>query len=286
MSTLIADSGSTKTEWILLTKEGEKEYYHTDGLNPYFMTLKQLIKAIDEGLVQVMGDITIDEIYFYGAGCGTASNKEIVRKAIAACFSNADINVDTDLLAAAKACFSDKPGVACILGTGSNSCIYDGEKITNKIPSLGFTLGDEGSGGYFGKKIIRSYFYKLMPEDLRVVLEQRHDMRLDKILEKVYKEPKGNRFVASFSQILGDYSEHGFIKEIVRKGFEDFADKQLAYFGDLSSKDIGFVGSIAAIHKETLNKVLAERGMKLSVVVRKPIEKLAENHLQQSRLKG
>ena len=279
MSKLIADSGSTKTEWILVNEEGEKEYFHTDGLNPYFMTLEQLIKAIDEGLAQLLENVSVDEIHFYGAGCGTESSKEQVRKAIAACFSNASINVETDLLAAAKACFIDKPGVACILGTGSNSCLYDGDKIVNQIPSLGFTLGDEGSGGYFGKRILRSYFYKLMPEDLRQALEQRHDMRLDKILEKVYKQPNGNRFVASFSHVLGDFADHDFIKDIVRNGFEDFADKQLAYFGDLTDKEIGFVGSIAAIHRETLEKVLSERGLKLSIIVRKPIERLVENHM-------
>lgn len=279
MSILIADSGSTKTEWILVNKEGGKEYFHTDGLNPYFMSLEQLIQTIDEGIASVLKESVVDEIYFYGAGCGTERSKEVVRKAIAACFSNATINVETDLLAAAKACFWDKPGVACILGTGSNSCLYDGKKIIDQIPSLGFTLGDEGSGGYFGKRILRSYFYKLMPEDLRKALEEQYDMRLDSILQKVYKEPNGNRFVASFSHLLGDFAEHDFIKNIVRSGFEDFADKQLAYFEDISDKDIGFVGSIAAIHRETLEKVLAERGLKLSIIVRKPIERLVTNHL-------
>ncbi len=283
MNILIADSGSTKTEWILVDEEGHKEYFHTDGLNPYFMSLEQLITAIDEGLAQVLENKPIDRIYFYGAGCGTEKSKEVVRKGIAACFSNAEISVDTDLLAAAKACFWDKPGVACILGTGSNSCIYDGEQIVNKIPSLGFTLGDEGSGGYFGKRILRSYYYNIMPEDLRNELEQRHDMRLDNILEMVYKKPNGNRFVASFSHLLGNFADHDFIKNIVRSGFEDFADKQLAYFGDLTEKEIGFVGSIAAIHRGTLESVLSERGLKLSIIVRKPIERLVENHLAQSR---
>ncbi|MEQ8523190.1 BadF/BadG/BcrA/BcrD ATPase family protein [Gracilimonas sp.] len=279
MSILIADSGSTKTEWILVNQNGEKEYFHTDGLNPYFMSLEQLTKVINEGLVSALKDKTVDEIFFYGAGCGTERSKGIIRKAISTCFGSATITVDTDLLAAAKACFWDKPGVACILGTGSNSCLYDGEKIINQIPSLGFTLGDEGSGGYFGKRILRSYFYNLMPSDLRKELEKRHDMELDQILQKVYKEPNGNRFVASFSHLLGDFAEHDFIKDIVRSGFEDFAEKQLAYFGDITDKDIGFVGSIAAIHRETLEKVLAKRGLKLGIIVRKPIERLVDNHL-------
>lgn len=280
MNILIADSGSTKTEWILVNDYGDKEYYHTDGLNPYFMSIEQLIGAIDNGLRKAIENASIDAIYFYGSGCGSEASKEIVRKAISACFSGSQIHIETDLLAAAKACFWDQPGVACILGTGSNSCLYDGQTIVQKIPSLGFTLGDEGSGGYFGKRILRSYFYEFMPQDLRQVLEERNDMRLEKILEKVYKQPKGNRYVASFSQILGDFSDHPFIKEIVQSGFIDFADKQLGYFGDITDKEIGFVGSIAAIHKQILEQVLAERGLKLGIIVRKPIERLVEYHLE------
>ncbi len=281
MNLLIADSGSTKTEWILVNQHGEKEYFHTDGLNPYFMSLEQLISIIDEGLQKKLEHTSIDEIHFYGAGSGTEISKEVLRKAIAACFEGAEIFIKTDLLAAAKACFWDKPGIACILGTGSNSCLYDGEQIVTKIPSLGFTLGDEGSGGYFGKRIIRSYFYELMPQDLRDALEARYDMRLERILRKVYKEPNGNRFVASFSRILGDFSEHEFIKAIVKSGFEDFADKQLAYFGDITDKKIGFVGSVAAIHRTTLEEVLKSRNLTLGPIVRKPIERLVDFHLQE-----
>jgi N-acetylglucosamine kinase-like BadF-type ATPase len=280
MNILIADSGSTKTEWILVNDHGDKEYYHTDGLNPYFMSIEQLISAIDNGLRKTIENASIDAIYFYGSGCGSEASKEIVRKAISACFSGSQIYIETDLLAAAKACFWDQPGVACILGTGSNSCLYDGQTIVQKIPSLGFTLGDEGSGGYFGKRILRSYFYEFMPHDLRQIMEERYDMRLEKILEKVYKQPKGNRFVASFSQILGDFPDHPFIKEIVQSGFIDFADKQLGYFGDITDKEIGFVGSIAAIHKQILEQVLADRGLKLGIIVRKPIERLVEYHLE------
>lgn len=280
MNILIADSGSTKTEWILVNSSGGKEYFRTDGLNPYFMTLEQLKSAVEVGLKKAIGNTPVDVIHFYGAGCGRESSRVVVRKAMGACFSWAKIHVESDLLAAAKACFWDEPGIACILGTGSNSCQYDGSAITKKIPSLGFVLGDEGSGGYFGKRILRSYFYNIMPENLRKALEEKYDMRLGEILEKVYKQPNGNRFVASFSQLLGDFSDHAFIKDMVKSGFEDFADKQLAYFGDISGKEIGFVGSIAAIHKSTLEQVLSERDLKLSVIVRKPIEQLVDYHLE------
>ncbi|MEX0721681.1 MAG: hypothetical protein WD059_13495 [Balneolaceae bacterium] len=194
-------------------------------------------------------------------------------------FPNAKIHIESDLLGAAKACFGDKAGIACILGTGSNAGIYDGEIITTQVPSLGFILGDEGSGSYFGKRVLQSYYYKTMPEDLRLVLEDKSDMQLESVLKKIYKEPQGNRFVASFAKLLVDYSSHSFIEEIMREGFADFADNQLAYFGDIKGREIGFTGSIAAIHSEILCEVLFEREMRLGVIVKNPIEKLADYHL-------
>ncbi|WP_020402511.1 hypothetical protein [Gracilimonas tropica] len=280
MNILIADSGSTKTEWILVNEKGEKKDFYSEGMNPYFMSKEDMKKNIAAHVADPLAGEEVDKIFFYGSGCGSPKGKETVEQAISAHFPNAKICVETDLLAAAKACFMNSPGLACILGTGSNSCLYDGTKITHKIPSLGFTLGDEGSGGYFGKKIIRSYFYNIMPKDLRKVLEQRHDMNLDHILENVYKKPNANRFVASFSQLLGDHADHPFIREIVKKGFEDFADKQLAYFSGIKGANVGFVGSIAAVHKETLEQVLNERELNLSIIVRKPIERLVEYHVK------
>ncbi|MEX0858093.1 MAG: BadF/BadG/BcrA/BcrD ATPase family protein [Balneolaceae bacterium] len=280
MNILIADSGSTKTEWVLLNSRGEKSRFNTVGLNPYFLTGDQIVMAIKEGLDEEVFQNQIDVIHFYGAGCGRSSSQEVVQKALSTCFVGAEVHVESDLLAAAKACFGDSPGIVCILGTGSNSCVYDGSRITEKIPSLGFTLGDEGSGGYFGKKILQSYFYKIMPEDLRIILEKQHDMGLDSILTKVYKEPNGNRFVASFAQLLGDHSEHPFIKKMVREGFEEFAQKQLSYFEDIEGIEGGFVGSIAAVHAETLQDVLEEYGVKLLTIVRKPIEALADYYLK------
>lgn len=280
MNILIADSGSTKTEWILICDSKQKIYYQTEGLNPYFRTEEQLIKAIREGLKNQMGDTPVDVIHFYGSGCGRPSTKKIMNKAISASFSDSEIHVESDMLAAAKACFGNSSGIACILGTGSNSCIYNGKTIKDRIPSLGFILGDEGGGGYFGKQILQSYFYNSMPADLRKALEDRYNMKLEYILQKVYKESQSNRFVASFAQLLGEYPLHPFIKKIVREGFEDFADKQLSFFGKIKGKEVGFVGSIAAVHAETLREVLKERGLKLGIIVRNPIERLTDYHLK------
>lgn len=277
MSILIADSGSTKTEWVLI-QNGSKEFFKSDGLNPYFRTHGQLSEAIKNGVKNSLKNTQVDEIFFYGSGSGNESRKAILQNAIRENFPESEIHIESDMLGAAIACFGKKEGVACIMGTGSNSCVYDGEKIVKSIPSLGFVFGDEGSGGYFGKRILNAYYYKTMPEDLRNALEETSDMSLESVLHKIYEEPQANRFVASFSKILGDYRDHPFIKNMVRKGFEAFADKQLGYFEESKEKEIGFVGSIASVYQEILEDVLAERGMDLAIVVRKPLDRLVDFH--------
>ena len=277
MSILIADSGSTKTEWVLVNQEGQ-EFFKSDGLNPYFRTHGQLSEAIKNGVKNSLKNTQVDEIFFYGSGSGNESRKAILQNAIRENFPESEIHIESDMLGAAIACFGKKEGVACIMGTGSNSCVYDGEKIVKSIPSLGFVFGDEGSGGYFGKRILNAYYYKTMPEDLRNALEETSDMSLESVLHKIYEEPQANRFVASFSKILGDYRDHPFIKNMVRKGFEAFADKQLGYFEESKEKEIGFVGSIASVYQEILEEVLSERGMNLSIVVRKPLDRLVDFH--------
>lgn len=280
MNLLIADSGSTKTEWVLVNEKGGKDFFSSDGLNPYFRTFGQLSEAIREGVKKELKSVSVDKIYFYGSGSGNQSRKAILGNAIRENFNEAEISIESDLLGAAIACFGREKGIACILGTGSNSCVYNGKEIEKGIPSLGFVLGDEGSGGYFGKRILNGYYYKTMPEDLRKAIEETSDMALEGILHKVYEEPQANRFVASFSKILGTYKDHSYIQEMVRKGFGAFADKQLAYFEESRSMDIGFVGSIAAVYEEILNEVLSERGMKLKTVIRKPLEQLVDYHLE------
>ncbi|MEQ9308383.1 MAG: hypothetical protein RLN90_02950 [Balneolaceae bacterium] len=278
MSILLADSGSTKTEWVLLKDNLKVEPYYTEGLNPYFKTYQELVEVIDKKVALYFIKNSVEKIYFYGAGCGTEENRNRIKEVLKNSFEGAEIEVGSDLLCAAIACFGHESGLACILGTGSNSCLYDGGKIIDQIPSLGFTLGDEGSGGYFGKRIIRSYFYNEMPEDLKVVLREKYDMSLAAIREKVYNESNSNRFVASFSILLGEYKDHLFIQNLVREGFTEFVDKQLGYFGDLSSQKIGFVGSIASIHQEILTEVLGKKGLQPDIIIQKPMERLVEAH--------
>ena len=281
MNILIADSGSSKTDWVWIDSNSNSRYFSSKGLNPHFLSREEISESVANLVKTNIRDIKVDQVFFYGAGSGNLSNNEILRDVFTQIFPSAKVHIETDLLAAAKACFGKSEGITCILGTGSNTCVYDGEKIIKKIPSLGFVLGDEGSGGYFGKKLLNSYYYKNMPLELREELENETDMNLDSVLNRVYKQPQANRFVASFTEIVSAFKDHAFIKEMVREGFEDFADKQLSYFEEASSLKIGFVGSIASVFEDLLKEVLKERGMEVSVIVRNPLEKLAEYHISE-----
>lgn len=279
MSLLIADSGSTKTEWISIHDDGTQQQILTPGLNPYFIGDAEMQLIIQDHLLSRIDADHPKKIFFYGSGCSSEASKESVRNAIANSFKEAEINVKTDLLASAIACFGDKEGAACILGTGSNTCIYDGEKIIKQIPSLGFILGDEGSGGYFGKNILNDYYMNRMPADLRMVLDAEQNMDLDYNLTKIYKEAQGNRYVASFAKLLGAQKDHPYIQSLVRKGFEAFADTQLNYFIETRDLGLGFVGSVASYHQEILQEVLEERGYRLEIIVRNPAKRLVDYHL-------
>jgi len=284
MTLLIADSGSTKTEWILTDGLNQKKLYKTKGMNPYFCSKEQISSEVGV-LKQTLGDVSVDRVYFYGAGCSNPSMAAMVKEAIAGQFQSSEVEVNTDLLASAKACFMDKKGIACILGTGSNSCVYDGGKIIEQIPSLGFALGDEGSGGYFGKRLVRNYYYNIMPEELKKSMEAKFDMNLETTLDFMYRKPRGNAYIASFAYLLADFSDHPYVQKIVEKGFKDFVKKQLFYFNKHNIKNVGFVGSIAAIHKNILQKVLEDKGFELEIVVRKPIDRLVESHLAETSTK-
>ncbi len=278
MTLLIADSGSTKTEWILTDGLNQNKLYKTKGLNPYFTSKEQIASEVG-GLVAQIGEVSIDKVLFYGAGCSSPVMSSLVYEAISSQFRNSEVVISTDLLASAKACFDDRVGIACILGTGSNSCVYDGEKIIDQIPSLGFTLGDEGSGGYFGKKLVRDYYYNIMPEELHKSLHSKFDMSLETTLDYMYRKPRGNAYIASFAYILAEFAEHPYIQDVVEKGFNEFVNKQLFYFKKHNIKNIGFVGSVAAYNEEILKRVLEEKGYELDIIVQKPIDRLVDTHL-------
>ncbi len=278
MTKLIADSGATKTEWRITGNSSNKRTIQTEGLNPYYHTTDSIIKVLKDELIPKIESNSIKKIFFYGAGCDNSSKTKIVEKALHQCFNQSEINVYHDLLAAARACCMDEPGVACILGTGSNSCRYDGEKITEHIPSLAFILGDEGSAGYFGKKLINSYFRCELPDELAVELEQSHNMNLDYIMENLYKKSQFSRFIASYSSFLGVHKNHPFVEELLCKGFENFITRIVAKYSGVASLKVSFVGSVARAHQGLIEKILNENDLKVGRFIQNPTERLVEYH--------
>lgn len=276
MSILIADSGATKTEWCL-TGDAESQTVYTEGLNPYYHTTESIRDVVTNNLLPEI-DAEIEEIFFYGAGCDSEPKDEIVREALASVFPNASIHIFHDLLGAARACFLHEAGIACILGTGSNSCLYDGSEIVEHIPSLAFILGDEGSAGYFGKKLINKYFRYEIPEDLKEDLENNYNMSLDHITKGLYDGSQKSRFIASYGSFLGDHADHPFIKEMLYEGFENFISRIVLKYTNATDYEVRFIGSVAFAHQEMIKEILQKYDLKPGLFVRNPMERLVEFH--------
>lgn len=277
MSILIADSGATKTEWCLKSDQGTT-IISTEGLNPYYHTTSSIQNVVMNSLKPRVSSEEVEEIHFYGAGCDSEEKKQIVYNALKNRFKKADIHVFHDLLGAARACFFKEAGIACILGTGSNSCLYDGEKIVKHIPSLAFILGDEGSAGYFGKKLINSYFRYEVPDDLVGDLEDKYDMSLEYITKGLYDNPQKSRFIASYGAFLGEHPDHPFIKNMLHEGFENFITRIVMKYPDAQKHEVRFIGSVASAHQKMIKEILEENGMKPGLFVQKPMERLVEFH--------
>lgn len=283
MSILIADSGATKTEWCLINDE--RQTHFTEGLNPYYHTTESIEDVIRQDLLSEL-EGQIDEVFFYGAGCDSDEKDQVVKNALDSCFTDSKNKVYHDLLGAARACFLNKPGIACILGTGSNSCLYDGEEILEHIPSLAFILGDEGSAGYFGKKLINKYFRFEMPDDLKQDLEQNYNMSLDHITKGLYDGDQKSRFIASYGAFLGDHADHPFIKEMLYEGFESFISRILLNYTNATDYEVRFIGSVAFAHQHLIKEILNKHNLKPGLFVKNPMERLVTFHtdsaLQQS----
>lgn len=273
---LIADSGSTKTDWCVVEQGQLIQQIFTKGTNPFFQTQDEISHEIKEALLPELGDKTIDAVYFYGAGCAFPEKIEIVRLAISK-HINAPIEVGSDLLAAARALCGDKAGVACILGTGSNSCFYNGKEIVENISPLGFILGDEGSGASLGKLLVGDCLKNQLSPQLKEKFFVQFELTPAKILESVYKMPFPNRFLARLSPFLIQNIEQPEIRKIVRDGFRAFFTRNVMQY-EYKNYPICFVGSVAYFYKEVLAEVAAELGMQLGTIIQSPMAGLIAYH--------
>ncbi len=275
---IIADCGSTKCDWLLIHGGRDQTLENTVGFSPFFHTTEEITNILKTELVPKLKPETVKEVYFYGTGVHDEHRAEIVEKAIKAVFPNAKIEVEHDLLAAARATCGHHAGIACILGTGSNSCYYDGEKILDNVPSLGWLLGDEGSGTHLGKALVRAKFYRELPADLNIAFDHAYPEGMDAIKDRVY-EKGANAYLATFTRFLGDHIEHPFVQHLVADCLGEFLDRQACKYSGYQHVPVHFVGSIAHHFQEVLLKCMEDRRLKPGVIIRKPIYPLADYHL-------
>ncbi|HQW83773.1 MAG TPA: BadF/BadG/BcrA/BcrD ATPase family protein [Ferruginibacter sp.] len=274
---LIADSGSTKTEWCLINGNKTKTFY-TQGLSPYFLSAEQIEYVITEELKSKIKKLEPEEIYFYGTGCSNADNVKLVKKAINKVFTNASVEVDHDLMGAAKALCGHQKGIACILGTGSNSCFYNGKKIVKNSPGLGYVLGDEGSGAYLGKKVIQYFLYKTFDEDLMDRFNTKYNTSSDEILTAVYKQPLPNRYLAAFTEFLVENRGHYMVENIIEDSFNDFFFNHIYKYSESWTMPINFTGSVAYGFRDILKDMCNSYELNLGKVIKKPMDGLVKFH--------
>ena len=274
---LIADSGATKAEWCLI-HNGKKKTVFTQGISPYFLNTEQIRNLLLKELKPKLKNVQVDEVYYYGTGCANPENAKSVKKALRQVFAEAKVDVTHDLMAAARALCGRKKGIACILGTGSNSCYYDGKKIIRNSPGLGYVLGDEGSGAYLGKKVIQYYLYKIFDDELRGRFDLTYTTNAAEILENVYKKPLPNRYLAGFTKFLADNRGHYMIENIIEDGLNDFFFTHLCKYRETWALPVSFAGSVAFGFKDVLLHLCNSYEFELGTVMKNPMEGLIKYH--------
>ena len=274
---LIADGGSTKCDWILLDLSGKVVLkVQTDGLNPAVVLEDELRHRINSNLdlAAIFGQVT--QLDFYGAGCGTETPRKILEEVLQHYFSNANVSVQEDLAAAVYAA-TTQPGIVCILGTGSNSCFFDGSEIHTPIPALGYSLMDEASGNYFGKKLLTDYFYKKMPTDIAARFEKQYHLNADEVKINLYKKPNPNAYLASFAQFIFTSSEiNDYFYALIKKGIDEFIECRILTFKEAHDVPIHFIGSIAHFSEDIIRACFKSHNLELGNVVRRPIDGLID----------
>lgn len=278
---LIAESGSTKCDWVVLKSDGsEFARFSTMGFNPYFHSASFIEEELSENKVIKKIHKKVEHVYFYGAGASSETLKDIVKDGLERVVPNAFVRVDHDLVASAYSTYTGEPAITCILGTGSNSCYFDGASVSEEVPALAYILGDEGSASFIGKKLVSDFLYKKLPTEMAEDFYNTYQLDKDEIITSVYNKPNANVYLASFSRFAGKHMENPYVKTIVREGFAKFADIHIACFDNHKEVPIHFVGSVGAIFHEILEEVLEERGMRLGQIMRKPVDGLIKYHLE------
>ncbi|MFN3760115.1 MAG: N-acetylglucosamine kinase [Algoriphagus aquaeductus] len=276
---LIADSGSSKTDWRVIDRDGQISQYRGVGFNPYYMTAEEMsIQMRHDFLVNLQEEIEV--IFYYGAGCAAPERKQEVAEALRSIFSRAEIHVDHDLAAAAHATCGHSPGIACILGTGSNSCDYDGERITATRPAAGYILGDEGGGCYIGRKFLQDFIHEEMPSKIREAAIERFHLTQHIIQDHVYRQPYPSRYMASFCRFISENKSDPYCYGLFYNSFKDFFAKHVCKYTHYREKPVSFVGSIAYYNSDILRKAALDTGIQVNLIIESPIAGLTLYHQQ------
>lgn len=275
---LIAESGSTKADWCLLAGN-ETWHFRTQGISPYFLNEQQIQELLEKELVpHLPPDIQIEEINYYGTGCLQPKSVRIVETALKAVWPLAAANVKHDLMGAARSLCGNEPGVVSILGTGANSCYYDGKVVAKNNPGLGFILGDEASGAYLGKKLLRMYMYNSFDEELRARFDAQYNTSNDEILENVYRKPMANRYLAGFAPFLSENRGHYLIENILEDSLNEFFFNHIYKYSESWTLPLHFTGSIAWNFRDVLQELCDLYELQLGKILRSPMEGLIAYH--------
>ena len=275
---LVADSGSTNTNWCLLDATTNAVYFKTEGYNPYFVNVPYILQSLKAGLPTNINPEKVSVVYFYGSGCFEEKTTNI-KIALRQIFTHADIYVGLDLLGSARAVLGNHRGFAAILGTGTNSCLFDGDKITANIDSLGYLMGDEGSGYYIGKKLLGDYIRGYMPLAVRTEFYSAYEIGREEIMERVYAEKLPNRYCAGFTRFITEStSDTSYTNKIVKDSFIDFFECLVTKYENYKDYSFNCTGSIAFVFKDMLSETAAKYGMETGLILKTPIEGLAKYH--------
>lgn len=279
MKLIVCDSGSTKADWMV-AKDGKiTDEFNTMGFNPFFHDADKVFSELTKNASARKHQEEKSTIYFFGAGCSSSDRNRIIKNGLQKFFTNAEIIVDHDMLGAAIAACGNSAGLVCILGTGSNTAFYDGSQLSETIHGLGYIMGDEGSGSYYGRKLITSFLYRIMPGELRKKFFEKYQMTKEVMNENVYNRPNANVYLASFSTFLSDNKDHPWIQELVRKGMQEFYETNIVSYPEHKSYPVHFIGSIAYHFTDILHSVAEKCGFEVGKIIVRPVEDLMKHYL-------
>jgi N-acetylglucosamine kinase-like BadF-type ATPase len=275
---VIADGGSTKTTWCLADPgEQERHFFQTSGINPYYQTESEILEKLNTEFTAAPA--SVKAIYFYGAGCTSQVVNQVVARPLSRFFDTQEVHVHSDLMAAARSLCGHQPGIPCILGTGSNSCYYDGKEIVNQVSPLGFLLGDEGSGAVIGRTLLSDVLKKQLPENLITLFYEENRTNPAEIMENIYKKPFPNRYAAQFSRFLYLHIDQPELQELVSKSFHAFFTRNVLQYPEARLFPVHFSGSIAWYFSDLLKKTASSLVLQTGKIVKEPIEGLVDFHL-------